>query len=63
MELVRYIHLNLIRARVVKGLVYSGAEVARYLGVSGSCVTRIVAGQQLTEDVILKYQNGQARSA
>jgi putative transposase len=39
----------------VKGLGYSGAEVARYLGVSGSCVTRIVAERQLTKDVGLKY--------
>ena len=61
MELVRYIHLNLIRAGIVKGLGYSGAEVARYLGVTGSCVTRIVAERQLTEDVRLKYQNLQAR--
>jgi ABC-type branched-subunit amino acid transport system ATPase component len=42
----------------VKGLGYSGAEVARYLGVTGSCVTRIVAERRLTEDVRLKYQNG-----
>jgi hypothetical protein len=27
----------------VKGLGYSGSEVARYLGVTSSCVTRIVA--------------------
>ena len=39
----------------VKGLGYSGAEVARYLGVTGSCVTRIVAERQLTKDVGLKY--------
>lgn len=47
----------------VKGFGYSGAEVARYLGVTGSCVTRIVAERQLTEDVRLKYQNGQGRPA
>ena len=47
----------------VKGLGYSGAEVARYLGVTGSCVTWIVAERQLTEDVRLKYQNLQARPA
>jgi hypothetical protein len=47
----------------VKGLGYSGAEVARYLGVTGSCVTRIVAERQLTEDVRLKYENLQARPA
>jgi len=41
----------------VKGLGYSGAEVARYMGVSGSCVTRIVAEQQLSEKVKTKYQN------
>jgi len=40
----------------VKGLGYSGAEVARYLGVSGSCVTRIVAERQLSEEVRLRYQ-------
>jgi len=34
---------------VVKGLGYSGAEVARYLGVTGSCVTRIAAERQFTE--------------
>ena len=47
----------------VKDFGYSGAEVARYLGVTGSCVTRIVAERQLTEDVRLKYQSGQARPA
>jgi putative transposase len=47
----------------VKGLGYSGAEVARYLGVTGSCVTRIVADGQLTEDVRLKYLNLKARPA
>jgi len=47
----------------VKGFGYSGAEVARYLGVTGSCVTRIVAERQLTEGVRLKYQNLQARPA
>ncbi len=40
----------------VKGLGYSGAEVARYLGVTGSCVTRIVAEGQLSEEVKSKYQ-------
>ena len=40
----------------VKGLGYSGAEVARYLGVTSSCVTRIVAGRELPEEVSLKYQ-------
>ena len=40
----------------VKGLGYSGAEVARYLGVTGSCVTRIVAERQLSEEVRLRYQ-------
>jgi len=40
----------------VKGLGYSGAEVARYLGVSGSCVTRIVAERQLSEEVRSRYQ-------
>jgi hypothetical protein len=39
----------------VKGLGYLGAEVARYVGVTGSCVTRIVAEGQLTEDVRLEY--------
>jgi hypothetical protein len=42
----------------VKGLGYSGAEVARYLGVTGSCVTRIVAERQLSEEVKLRYQFG-----
>jgi hypothetical protein len=41
----------------VKGLGYSGAEVARYMGVTGSCVTRIVAEQQLSEKVKTKYQD------
>jgi hypothetical protein len=41
----------------VKGLGYSGAEVARYIGVTGSCVTRVVAEQQLSEEVKTKYQN------
>jgi plasmid maintenance system antidote protein VapI len=41
----------------VKGLGHSGVEVARYLGVTGSCVTRIVAERHLTEDIRLKYQN------
>jgi hypothetical protein len=47
----------------VKGLGYSGAEVARYLGVTGSCVTRIVAERQFTKDLMLKYRNLQARPA
>jgi len=47
----------------VKGLGYSGAEVARYLGVTGSCVTRIVAGQQFSEEFKIRYQLGQVRSA
>ena len=47
----------------VKGLGYSGAEVARYLGVTGSCVTRIVAEGELTEEVRLKYQELRARPA
>jgi putative transposase len=40
----------------VQGLGYSGAEVARFVGVSGSCVTRIVAGKKLSEEVRLRYQ-------
>jgi len=40
----------------VKVLGFSGAEVARYLGVSGSCVTRIVAERELSEEVRLRYQ-------
>ena len=40
----------------VKGFGYSGAEVARYLGVTGSCVTRIVAERELLEEVRLRYQ-------
>lgn len=47
----------------VKGLGYSGAEVARYLGVSSSCVTRIVAERGLSEQVRLRYQDLYARSA
>jgi putative transposase len=39
----------------VKGFGYSGAEVARYLGVTGSCVTRIVAEGELSEELRLKY--------
>lgn len=42
----------------VKGMGYSGAEVARYLGVTGSCITRIVAKGQLSEEVKLRYQIG-----
>lgn len=42
----------------VKGLGYSGAEVARYLGVTGSCVTRVVAERQLTEEIRLRYEIG-----
>jgi CRP-like cAMP-binding protein len=42
----------------VKGLGYSGAEVARYLGVTGSCVTRIVAERRLSEEVRLSYKIG-----
>ena len=42
----------------VKGLGYSGAEAARYLGVTGSCVTRIVAERQLSEEVRLRYKIG-----
>jgi len=41
----------------VKGFGYSGAEVARFLGVSCSCVTRIVANGQLTEEVLSRYQD------
>ncbi len=41
----------------VKGFGYSGAEVARFLGVSGSCVTRIVAERELSEEVRLRYQD------
>ena len=42
----------------VKGLGYSGAEVARYLGVTGSCVTRVVAERPLTEEIRLRYKAG-----
>jgi len=42
----------------VKGLGYSGAEIARYLGVTGSCVTRIVSERHLSEEVRLRYQDG-----
>ena len=42
----------------VKGLGYSGAEVARYLGVTGSCVTRIAGERELSEEVKLIYQVG-----
>ena len=41
----------------VKGFGYSGAEAARFLGVSCSCVTRIVANGQLTEAVLPRYQD------
>ena len=33
----------------VNGLGYSGTEVARYLGVTNSCVTRIVAQRRWWE--------------
>jgi hypothetical protein len=42
----------------VKRLGYSGAEVARYLGVTGSCVTRIVTGRELSEEVSSKFAAG-----
>jgi chromosomal replication initiation ATPase DnaA len=42
----------------VKRMGYSGAEVARFLGVTGSCVTRIVAGRQLSEEIELRYRIG-----
>ncbi len=90
-ELVRYIHLNLLRAGLVKDIIelshislgelhsgsrrrdvveasgsiswiavreigYSGADVARYLGVTNSCVTRVVASGQKpdVDDLIRK---------
>ena len=34
---------------------YSGAEVARYLGVTGSFVTRIVVALQVSQEVKLRY--------
>jgi REP element-mobilizing transposase RayT len=40
----------------VKKLGFSGAEVARYIGVAASCVTRIAAGRELAEEVRSKYQ-------
>lgn len=40
----------------VKKLGYSGAEVARYLGVTSSCVTRIVSQRQLLEEVRSRYK-------
>lgn len=60
---------GILRAReefaqvAIKGLGYSGAEVARYLGVSNSCVTRIVAKRGLPEKVRLRYHDLYARSA
>ena len=42
---------------------YSRGEVARYLGVTGFCVTRIVAERELAEEVSLRYQDGYTRSA
>lgn len=59
----------LLRAReefsqiAVMELGYSGAEVARYLGVTASCVTRIVAARPLSQEVKLAYQFIYARSA
>ena len=52
--------LNVVQARAalswiaVRELGYSGAEVARYLGVTNSCVTRIVASdtKPLVEELI-----------
>ncbi|MFB3884044.1 MAG: hypothetical protein ACE144_02380 [Thermodesulfobacteriota bacterium] len=40
----------------VKGLGFSGAEVARYIGVTGSCVTRIAGGRELSKELRPKYQ-------
>ena len=37
---------------------YLGAEVARYLGVTSSCITRIVGKKQLSEEIRLRYQDG-----
>jgi plasmid maintenance system antidote protein VapI len=42
----------------VKEWGYSGAEIARYLGVTGSCVTKIVAKRHLSEEVRLRHQVG-----
>ena len=39
----------------VKGLGYSGAEVARYLGVTSSCVTRVVSKGGMEEDWQAQY--------
>jgi putative transposase len=40
----------------VKELGFSGAEVALYIGVTASCVTRIAASRELREEVRSKYQ-------
>lgn len=42
----------------VKGLGCSVAQVVRYLGVTDSCVPRIVVKRQLSEEVRLRYQVG-----
>ena len=40
----------------VKELGFSGAAVARYIGVTASCVTRIAGSRELREEVRSKYQ-------
>jgi len=47
----------------VKVLGYSGAKVARYLGVTGSCVTRLVWGGTRLEIWKERYGHTNARSA
>ncbi len=54
-ELVRYIHLNLLRAELVK-IVIVAEIINNYLGVTNSCVTRFVASGQKpdVDDLITK---------
>lgn len=40
----------------VKEIDFSRAEVARFIGVTASCVIRIAASRELPEEVRLKYQ-------
>jgi len=47
----------------VKEIDFSRAEVVRFIGVTASCVTRIAASRELPEEVRLKYQIPQSRSA
>jgi len=60
---------GVIRARgdfskvAVNLLGHAGAEVARFLGVTGSCVTRVASQEGRLEDLRIPYRIRYARSA